>query len=578
MKKYITIILAASAVMAASCSKHEVKDLPSSLKTTTITATAGSTKTELGDDGSYLWSTGDQLSVFNASGDNYSFQTEEGGSATAEFSSQEQISGTLEYALYPASTAATCDGGVISTSIPVSQDGTISNALSVGTAVSENNFQFINASSVIKMTVNGADGIRKISIEFGEAVAGDVAVDAATGEISGATSNTVEVSSSSNLSGEVYFAIAPTTSKGIIIRFVDADGFVAVKSATLSKGFSAGTIKNIGTVANLNFIKELYVLGDACDTGWSLDAMPAFESKGNGIFEWEGHLMPTGSFRLPLQRVANGWWPCLVKGAENGTLAIGKQDADNNPFTVDTDGVWHITVDTWSMTYTITYVGEYVPGGISELYVLGSACDAGWSIDAMTAFDNKGNGVFEWEGHLNSTGEFRFPLQKMANVWWPCLVKGVEDGTLVVDNDGSVNRAFTVSEEGLWHITVNVVNMTYSMEKVVSEYPNFQELYILGDATSTGWSLDIMESFTKTGNGIFEWEGNLYAAPAVFRFPLQKVSGVWWPCVIMGETAGTIAIDNDGTVVRQFSVPTAGVWHIAVDSVNMTYTISPVTQ
>ncbi len=563
--------------MAVSCSKQEVKDLPSSVKTTTIKATVGSTKTELGDDGSYLWSDGDRLSVFNESGDNYSFQTEEGGAATAEFTSQEQITGTLAYALFPASSTATCDNGVISTTIPVSQDGTISNALSVATAVSEDNFQFINASSVVKMNVDASDGIRKISIEFGEAVAGTVTVDASTGEISGATSNTVEVSSSSNLSGDVYFAIAPTTSKSVTIRFVDADGFVAVKSATLSKGFSTGTIKSLGAVSNLSFIKELYVLGDACDTGWSIDAMPAFENKGNGIFEWEGHLNPSGAFRFPLQKVANEWWPCLVMGTEAGSLVIDKDGSVNSAFTVDTDGVWHVTVDTWSMTYTITYVSEYVPGGIAELYVLGDACDAGWSLDAMTAFENKGNGIFEWEGHLNSTGQFRFPTQKMADIWWPCLIMGATEGTLALDMDGSVNRYFTVSEEGVWHITVDVVNMTYSMEKVVSEYPNFQELYILGDATTTGWSLDVMEAFEKTGNGIFEWEGTLYAAPAVFRFPLQKVSSTWWPCVIMGASDGTIEIDKDGSVARQFSVPSAGVWHIAVDSVNMTYTINQVS-
>ena len=52
---------------------------------------------------------------------------------------------------------------------------------------------------------------------------------------------------------------------------------------------------------------------------------------------------------------------------------------------------------------------------VKELYMLGSACDTGWSLDEMQAFANDG-GIFTWTGNLNSEGEFRFPLQKVSNL------------------------------------------------------------------------------------------------------------------------------------------------------------------
>ena len=101
---------------------------------------------------------------------------------------------------------------------------------------------------------------------------------------------------------------------------------------------------------------------------------------------------------------------------------------------------------------------------VTELYMLGSACDTGWSLDEMQAFTND-NGIFTWTGNLKTTEEFRFPLQKVSNQWWPCLMVN-EDGTgLVYGTSDDEKVIYTVAETGNYTITINatdvkVANMT----------------------------------------------------------------------------------------------------------------------
>ena len=101
---------------------------------------------------------------------------------------------------------------------------------------------------------------------------------------------------------------------------------------------------------------------------------------------------------------------------------------------------------------------------INELYVLGDACDAGWSINDMVAFTKNGD-IFTWEGNLKASGEFRFPLQKVPNQWWPCLVMGNAEGTLKVANSDGENNPLHVAADGNYQIVVNAAALTYTITK-----------------------------------------------------------------------------------------------------------------
>jgi len=213
-------------------------------------------------------------------------------------------------------------------------------------------------------------------------------------------------------------------------------------------------------------ISELYVLGSACDTGWDLDIMTAFTKTADNVFEWEGHLKANDEFRFPLQKQSNVWWPCLVMGEKEGTLAIGKSDDEKNQIPVTKGGVWHITVNGNDATYKMELVLEDVkdPVNVEHLFMLGDACDTGWSLDDMTEFTSTVKGVFEWEGNLQTGKEFRFLIQnEPAIAWWPCFVMGEKEGTLVVGQGDDDKNQIPLSKSGVWHVKVDTRTYTYVM-------------------------------------------------------------------------------------------------------------------
>jgi len=213
-------------------------------------------------------------------------------------------------------------------------------------------------------------------------------------------------------------------------------------------------------------ISELYLLGSACDTGWDLDIMTAFSKTADNVFEWEGHLKANDEFRFPLQKQSNVWWPCLVMGEKEGTLAIGTSDDEKNQIPVTKGGIWHITVYGATASYKMDLVTEDVkdPVKVEHLFMLGDACDTGWSLDDMTEFTNNGNGTFEWEGNLKKDGEFRFLIQnEPAIAWWPCFVMGEKEGTLEVGSDDPDKNQIPIDKDGVWHVKVDARTYTYTM-------------------------------------------------------------------------------------------------------------------
>ena len=230
--------------------------------------------------------------------------------------------------------------------------------------------------------------------------------------------------------------------------------------------------------------------------------------------------------------------------------------------------------------------GDEVPGGsepeinVTELYILGGATDNGWSLDTMEAFENVGE-VWIWEGNLKPAEQFRFPLQKVSNQWWPCLVP-TADGTSVVYGTGDhVPNDFRVPEDGKYKVTVNPSDLSLSVERLGDRETaviKVTELYMLGSACDTGWDLDNMEAFTNDG-GIFTWTGNLKAAEE-FRFPLQKVSGQWWPCLMIAADGSGLVYGTSDSEKVIYTVAETGKYTITIDArdfSNMTYTLEPYT-
>lgn len=248
MNRFFTI-LSMAAVTLAACNKENEgpgqKIDPAQLVDMTFEVSAKtsqaaevqnvSTKTEIKDDGTVLWSVGDKVSVFyEVNGETGSSESEAlvaenikaDGSASitvkvpAAFT-LEQFEGTRSLsAVYPFDATATFEGGKINVSAPKVQDGTFAHAsLSVAEWTGTNSLTFLNQCGLLRIEAVDA-AVSKITLKSADA-------DVVTLNVSGA--------------GTYYAAVAPSTLEGFSVVLTDAEGEelakkVTAKSLVVEKG------------------------------------------------------------------------------------------------------------------------------------------------------------------------------------------------------------------------------------------------------------------------------------------------------------------------------------------------------
>lgn len=269
MNRFFTI-LSMAAVTLAACNKENEgpgqKIDPAQLVDMTFEVSAKtsqaaevqnvSTKTEIKDDGTVLWSVGDKVSVFyEVNGETGSSESEAlvaenikaDGSASitvkvpAAFT-LEQFEGSRSLsAVYPFDATATYADGKINVSAPKVQDGTFAHAsLSVAEWNGTNSLKFENQCGLLRIEAEDA-AVSKITLKSADA-------DVVTLNVSGA--------------GTYYAAVAPSTLEGFSVVLTDAEGEeLAKKITTKSLVVEKGHILPLGKV--VGFDDRFYVSADA---------------------------------------------------------------------------------------------------------------------------------------------------------------------------------------------------------------------------------------------------------------------------------------------------------------------------
>lgn len=265
MNRFFTILSMAAVVFAACDKENETpgqKIDPAELVEVTFDVPAKtnqsaevqnvSTKTEIKDDGTVLWSVGDKVSVFyEVNGKTGSSESEAlvaenimaDGSASitvkvpAAFT-LEQFEGTRSLsAVYPFDATATYADGKINVSAPKIQDGTFAHAsLSVAEWTGSNSLTFENQCGLLRIEAVDA-AVSKITLKSADS-------DVVTLSVSGA--------------GTYYAAVAPSTLEGFSVVLTDADGEeLAKKITTKSLVVEKGHIVPLGKV--VGFDDRFYV-------------------------------------------------------------------------------------------------------------------------------------------------------------------------------------------------------------------------------------------------------------------------------------------------------------------------------
>ena len=269
MKRFFTI-MSIAAVTLAACNKEneepgqkidpaelvEVTFDVSAKKSTISDAEKASTKTEIKEDGTVLWSVGDKVSVFyevnGATGSSESeaitaenIKADGSASITVKVPAAftlEQFEGTRSLsAVYPFDATATYADGKIKVSAPKVQDGTFAHAsLSVAEWTGSNSLTFENQCGLLRIEAVDAD-VSKMTLKSADA-------DVVTLNVPGA--------------GTYYAAVAPSTLEGFSVVLTDAAGEeLAKKVTTKSLVVGKGHVVPLGKV--VGFDDRFYVSADA---------------------------------------------------------------------------------------------------------------------------------------------------------------------------------------------------------------------------------------------------------------------------------------------------------------------------
>ena len=265
MKNFLTILSIAATVFVACDKENETpgqKIDPAELVEVTFDVSAkkstisdvekASTKTEIKEDGTALWSVGDKVSVFyEVNGETGSSESEAltaenikaDGSASitvkvpAAFT-LEQFEGSRSLsAVYPFDATATFEGGKINVSAPEVQDGTFAHAsLSVAEWTGSNSLTFENQCGLLRIEAEDA-AVSKITLKSAD-------TDVVTLNVSGA--------------GTYYAAVAPSTLEGFSVVLTDAEGEeLAKKVTTKSLVVEKGHVLPLGKI--VGFDDRFYV-------------------------------------------------------------------------------------------------------------------------------------------------------------------------------------------------------------------------------------------------------------------------------------------------------------------------------
>lgn len=269
MKRFFTI-LSIAAVALAACNKEneepgqkidpaQLVDMTfevSAKPTQTAEVQNASTKTEIKEDGTALWSVGDKVSVFyEVNGETGSSESEAltaenikaDGSASITVKvptafTLAQFEGTRSLsAVYPFDAAATFVDGKINVSAPKVQEGTFAHAsLSVAEWTGSNSLTFENQCGLLRIEAVDA-AVSKITLKSADA-------DVVTLNVSGA--------------GTYYAAVAPSTLEGFSVVLTDAEGEeLAKKVTTKSLVVEKGHVLPLGKI--VGFDDRYYVSAEA---------------------------------------------------------------------------------------------------------------------------------------------------------------------------------------------------------------------------------------------------------------------------------------------------------------------------
>lgn len=265
--------------------------------------------------------------------------------------------------------------------------------------------------------------------------------------------------------------------------------------------------------------ETVYIVGSATPNGWDIDNPTLLDKKSDYIFVYEGALnagemkacLTTGSWDVAFIRPQSDGCTINKSGVESDSFVY--TTGPDNKWKVEEAGLYRVTFDLEHWTIAVESTGEYQPA--RKLYMIGEATDGGWSLDDATVVDaaNDEETIFIWEGELGrgtmkacEIKDFSSPFYRPAAPNVEISKTGVADHTMVYTE--SPDDQWLITEAGKYRLTFNTADMTFDAQ-YLDESVTIPSIYMIGDATEGGWSLDRATEITTSTEKVYVWEGVL---------------------------------------------------------------------
>ena len=300
--------------------------------------------------------------------------------------------------------------------------------------------------------------------------------------------------------GKALYTLAYSTSSfnTLLLSYWQAKAGVAFAlDARIYTTIGDGTIKgDTSKVISLSVTpyqpvsSALYIIGDATATGQDPNAADSLTPDVSvpGLFHYQATLTP-GHFKFITTRGA--LLPSYNEGADSAHLFYRTLATDpDNEFAIAAARVYNIDVNILSLTIIIT------PAALplySQLWIVGDATPNGWNINNPNKMytDVFNPYVFRYNEVLNA-GEFKMPTG--TGNWGGDFYRPATNHPPITDTTAPLVFGNTNPPDNKWLITTAgpykiSLNISYNSIHITPFTP-FTSLWIVGDATPTGWDIN----------------------------------------------------------------------------------------
>ncbi|MCR5003093.1 MAG: SusF/SusE family outer membrane protein [Bacteroidales bacterium] len=328
-------------------------------------------------------------------------------------------------------------------------------------------------------------------------------------------------------------------------------------------------------VVEVEIVPAVYVIGSSLPGGWNLDKALRMQYKGDNVYYIKTQL-DEGEIKLPSG--TPNFDDCYVASVSDFEVSDNCEDVPvlsedgtpDNKFVIKKASWWEITLDISAPKITFTY-DDTIELEPQSLYLVGPATGNGWYMPtekyALTATSYT---TYTYSARMLA-GEFK--LLRNTDSWNPAYTAaGTEDNTNMLYG-ADTDYKFVIDRTAVWTLSVDTEALTISYSYDDSTVEDYTSLWMIGSATSGGWSNSESDltSMTDMGNNVFTWTGDLVAG----EFKFMTVPGHWSYCYGVSSTDSDKLVYNlEAGTDNKITVATDGNYTVTADLSNLTWTLT----